>query len=458
MKTKLTSTLIIYIITFFSFSYNSLSIDTSSTWKKVYTVKVRTNIDSMNVALTDTLCCFENNGSYITKWIDPNHFERWVDTSVYYTTSYWPNMQLTFQMHIRGMFNLDAKFLYCGLFKFKGFYFNDSFYSSTDGYYFQGQEKFVKEWQIIDPECDFWHPLGKLRPLPNFWGGHKNSLWHNFRIQGCPEILDFEFIYEPAPVWTYLWYDSTQCHFDREISIESKVLANPNYKEYFTIPSTELQVPVKITPKEGYRISGIKIDTLFIGTKNATTRWDINLDFSNIDEKYFKLEPDGSIIVYLDGYYVMPFHSFWAERMWPESVLLDSVYMSRTAMATLTLPYPQTNPYYTSNYWRHDENRGYCIEVLTEPLHISEPQITNITLAPNPTNSSTTLTLSIEKPGTLQITLTNNLGQLITELYNNYTDATLFTHIINTAELSPGAYFVKIVHNGYEITEQFIKK
>ncbi len=76
---------------------------------------------------------------------------------------------------------------------------------------------------------------------------------------------------------------------------------------------------------------------------------------------------------------------------------------------------------------------------------ISEPTIyTNILLSPNPANSTTTLSLDLEKAGNLQITLTNITGQEVLQLYNSFADIGAFTKVFSVADLPSGTYFIRM--------------
>jgi len=100
---------------------------------------------------------------------------------------------------------------------------------------------------------------------------------------------------------------------------------------------------------------------------------------------------------------------------------------------------------------------GYTWKSITV-LGIKEEAITNISLAPNPTDASTTLSFDLDVAGNLTITLTDLLGAELFELHNEFTAAGTFTKTFSLENILTGSYFLKINHNGNISYEKIIKE
>jgi hypothetical protein len=100
------------------------------------------------------------------------------------------------------------------------------------------------------------------------------------------------------------------------------------------------------------------------------------------------------------------------------------------------------------------------IELLTDTdyLNINEhpDQLTAIKLFPNPTTSSTTLTLELDAPCNITITLTDVLGNALQEIFSGYTGAGNFEQIIESNGLAKGVYFVKVKIGGKFVIEKLV--
>jgi len=101
---------------------------------------------------------------------------------------------------------------------------------------------------------------------------------------------------------------------------------------------------------------------------------------------------------------------------------------------------------------------GFLINIITEPIQSIYEPVTNIQLSPNPTSNTTTLTLNIDTPGHLCITLNNLLGQELFEIHNAFTTENSFATEFSIKDLPTGIYYIKILHNDIAIIEKLIKQ
>lgn len=85
---------------------------------------------------------------------------------------------------------------------------------------------------------------------------------------------------------------------------------------------------------------------------------------------------------------------------------------------------------------------------------IKEGTISNLNISPNPTNNTTTLTLNLEKSGSLKIVLVDILGKDIMELHNSFETAGPFTKTFSVETLSKGIYYLKIENDKSIKTEK----
>ena len=73
---------------------------------------------------------------------------------------------------------------------------------------------------------------------------------------------------------------------------------------------------------------------------------------------------------------------------------------------------------------------------------------------PNPFSNETNVTLYLNQPGTLNLQITNSLGQVVkTTDYDNLQHGT-HTLVIDGSDLTPGIYFYTLTINGYAVTKR----
>ena len=83
--------------------------------------------------------------------------------------------------------------------------------------------------------------------------------------------------------------------------------------------------------------------------------------------------------------------------------------------------------------------------------------VSDIKITPNPVSSTLTFDYTLEKSGPLKITITNLLGEQITEAYNSYAEAGVFSQTINIEKLLSGTYYLNILHDGKITVKKIIK-
>ena len=84
-------------------------------------------------------------------------------------------------------------------------------------------------------------------------------------------------------------------------------------------------------------------------------------------------------------------------------------------------------------------------------------QSSDIIVAPNPIASTFTVDYTLQTSGQLTITITDLLGEQITEEYNSYAEAGVFTKTINIEKLLPGTYYLNILHDGKITVKKILK-
>ena len=126
----------------------------------------------------------------------------------------------------------------------------------------------------------------------------------------------------------------------------------------------------------------------------------------------------------------------------------------------------RNNDVYLYGYRGSDTNtnKPYRVEYFKITEQVSIKEVDNdllkeykVSIYPNPTSATSTLTLDLETQGSLIITLNNLLGQELSELHNAFTDAGTFTKTFSIADLPIGIYYLKIFHNGNLKIEKVIK-
>jgi hypothetical protein len=79
----------------------------------------------------------------------------------------------------------------------------------------------------------------------------------------------------------------------------------------------------------------------------------------------------------------------------------------------------------------------------------------NVSLFPNPAANSINVEFNVETPSTTKITITNTLGQVVTEKVYP-AGGSLFSETISLNNFANGVYFMKITSNGEKVTKQFL--
>jgi hypothetical protein len=107
---------------------------------------------------------------------------------------------------------------------------------------------------------------------------------------------------------------------------------------------------------------------------------------------------------------------------------------------------------------------AYRIDVFYKqptPVQDNSPYTSsNITIYPNPNDSKATIEFEVKKPGNISISLYNKLGELVRTIANNSHFSEGIQKIeINTQDLPPAAYFLKITEGSkISTTKIFIKE
>jgi len=117
--------------------------------------------------------------------------------------------------------------------------------------------------------------------------------------------------------------------------------------------------------------------------------------------------------------------------------------------------------YFMKAYIKNSAGIAYSNEVsftTDKKVSVLEQIITNLLVAPNPTDASTTVSVDLETAGNLTVTLNNMLGQELFEIHNGFTSAGEFTKTFSLKELPIGVYYLKIVHNGNVRVEKVIRQ
>ena len=89
--------------------------------------------------------------------------------------------------------------------------------------------------------------------------------------------------------------------------------------------------------------------------------------------------------------------------------------------------------------------------------NIENENFINCVIAPNPTNSTATVTMYLKDVGNLTVTLNNLLGQELLEIHNGFITTVEFTKTFSLESLAKGMYYLKIIHNGNTKIEKVIK-
>jgi hypothetical protein len=95
-----------------------------------------------------------------------------------------------------------------------------------------------------------------------------------------------------------------------------------------------------------------------------------------------------------------------------------------------------------------------------ESVGIAETQNAsfNATLQPNPSNEATRLSISLEKPAAVSISINNMLGQVVNQLSSNNAAKGEHAFVLNTANLPSGIYLVNIVSGSNAETVKLVVK
>ena len=81
-----------------------------------------------------------------------------------------------------------------------------------------------------------------------------------------------------------------------------------------------------------------------------------------------------------------------------------------------------------------------------------------VSIFPNPTSNSATVSFDLETAGNLTVTLTNILGQELFEIYSGFANAGIFTQTFSMEALPIGVYYLKISHNGNVAVEKVVRE
>ena len=95
-----------------------------------------------------------------------------------------------------------------------------------------------------------------------------------------------------------------------------------------------------------------------------------------------------------------------------------------------------------------------------ESVGIAETQNASFsaTLQPNPSNEATRLSLSLEKPAAVSISINNMLGQVVNQISSNNATKGEYSFVLNTANLPSGIYLVNIVSGSDAETVKLVVK
>ena len=115
------------------------------------------------------------------------------------------------------------------------------------------------------------------------------------------------------------------------------------------------------------------------------------------------------------------------------------------------------NPDFESYDYRY-YNYNYIVLKFENNSSVLEPnQYSDIIVAPNPISSSFTVDYNLKTSGLLSITITDLLGEQVTEEYNSFAEAGVFTKTIDIEKLLPGVYYLNILHDGKITVKKIIK-
>jgi len=81
-----------------------------------------------------------------------------------------------------------------------------------------------------------------------------------------------------------------------------------------------------------------------------------------------------------------------------------------------------------------------------------------VSIFPNPTVETATVSFDLETAGHLTVTLTNILGQELFEIYSGFANAGTFTQTFSMEALPKGVYYLKISHNGNVAVEKVVRE
>ncbi|MDR0926751.1 MAG: T9SS type A sorting domain-containing protein [Ignavibacteria bacterium] len=127
---------------------------------------------------------------------------------------------------------------------------------------------------------------------------------------------------------------------------------------------------------------------------------------------------------------------------------LDKLYWSAAIVENWDSDMPKFRYCYADAYTLE---QLYCYNTGIEKEHLS-----NSFIYPNPATDNTTLTLELQQPSRVSVTLNDILGREIKQIYNAFTDAGTFTHSFTTQELPKGIYYLKILSGGEVKVEKVV--
>jgi hypothetical protein len=117
--------------------------------------------------------------------------------------------------------------------------------------------------------------------------------------------------------------------------------------------------------------------------------------------------------------------------------------------------------YFAKAYIKNSAGITYSEEVSfrTEKVSIQEQTtISNITVSPNPTSATTTVSIDLETSGHLTVSLNNLLGQELLEVHSGFVDSGAFSRTFSISSLPSGVYYLKIIHNGNARMEMVVRE
>ena len=83
-------------------------------------------------------------------------------------------------------------------------------------------------------------------------------------------------------------------------------------------------------------------------------------------------------------------------------------------------------------------------------------QSTNVNIFPNPINHQGSLSINIDKPATVTVSITDMLGNIIMADKKLYTESGEYNYLIDGSTIPGGTYFATIVIDGVPISRKIV--